>query len=295
MDKTLRKRLERLYYLVVEGAGIVLSESSVQNFVKENGFGGIQPIFVYMKEGGKHYISISYVSGNGGILELQVNSGVISYNDNKKELSLSSDLKQFSKKFKEVASVFENTEAHGNEKAVTVNTESVMLGLTKKSWSEIGKANISEAVKQEVRLGNVYKVDGVSNMVAIKVFRDEVGKPLAYEFIAESYLKHLFEQFNFKKYGQNALASITKDGVSLDYARSQFISSQGAVVNLGNILKSGNDWKDNEVYSNLVDKTFYRISGARFKNIQHVSVPEKKVYIMSDDRTKPHKLTVSNF
>lgn len=295
MDKTLRKRLERLYYLVVEGAGIVLSESSVQNFVKENGFGGISPIFVYMKEGGKHYISISYVSGNGGILELQVNSGVISYNDNKKELSLSSDLKQFAKKFKEVASVFENTEVHGNEKAVTVNTESVMLGLTKKSWSEIGKANISEAVKQEVRLGNVYKVDGVSNMVAIKVFRDEVGKPLAYEFIAESYLKHLFEQFNFKKYGQNALANITKDGVLLDYARSQFISSQGAVVNLGNILKSGNDWKDNEVYSNLVDKTFYRISGAGFKNIQHVSVPEKKVYVMSDDRTEAHKLTVSNF
>ena len=295
MDKTLRKRLERLYYLVVEGAGIVLSESSVQNFVKENGFGGISPIFVYMKEGGKHYISISYVSSNGGILELQVNSGVISYNDNKKELSLSSDLKQFAKKFKEVASVFENTEAHGNEKAVTVNTESVMLGLTKKSWSEIGKANISEAVKQEVRLGNIYKVDGVSNMVAIKVFRDEVGKPLAYEFIAESYLKHLFEQFNFKKYGQNALANITKDGVSLDYSRSQFISSQGAVVNLGNILKSGNDWKDNEVYSNLVDKTFYRISGAGYKNIQHVSVPEKKVYIMSDDRTKAHKLTVSNF
>ena len=295
MDKTLRKRLERLYYLVVEGAGIVLSESSVQNFVKENGFGGIQPIFVYMKEGGKHYISISYVSSKGGILELQVNSGVISYNDNKKELSLSSDLKQFAKKFKEVASVFENTEAHGNEKAVTVNTESVMLGLTKKSWSEIGKANISEAVKQEVRLGNVYKVDGVSNMVAIKVFRDEVGKPLAYEFIAESYLKHLFEQFNFKKYGQNALANITKDGVSLDYSRSQFISSQGAIVNLDNILKSGNDWKDNEVYSNLVDKTFYRISGAGYKNIQHVSVPDKKVYIMSDDRTKPHKLTVSNF
>ena len=295
MDKTLRKRLERLYYLVVEGAGIVLSESSVQNFVKENGFGGIQPIFVYMKEGGKHYISISYVSSKGGILELQVNSGVISYNDNKKELSLSSDLKQFAKKFKEVASVFENTEAHGNEKAVTVNTESVMLGLTKKSWSEIGKANISEAVKQEVRLGNVYKVDGVSNMVAIKVFRDEVGKPLAYEFIAESYLKHLFEQFNFKKYGQNALANITKDGVSIDYSRSQFISSQGAIVNLDNILKSGNDWKDNEVYSNLVDKTFYRISGAGYKNIQHVSVPDKKVYIMSDDRTKPHKLTVSNF
>ena len=295
MDKTLQKRLERLYYLIVEGAGIVLSEKAIQDFLKENKLQGVSPIFVYMKEGGKHYISISYIGKVGGILELQVNSGIISYNGNTKEITLSPDLKQFAKKFKEVASVFENTEAHGNEKAVTVNTESVMLGLTKKSWSEIGKANISEAVKQEVRLGNVYKVDGVSNMVAIKVFRDEVGKPLAYEFIAESYLKHLFEQANFKKYGQNALANITKDGVSIDYSRSQFLSSNGVAVLLDNILKSGAEWGENEVYSNLVDKTFYRISGAGYKNIQHVSVPQKKVYVMSDDRTKPHKLTVSNF